>query len=129
MGDGRPEQGHEAVAQELIDGAFIAVHGAQGKLKELVQARVCMVSGPELLGQARVIRQVTEEHGDLLALPLQRRVGRQNFLDQVRRRVGTWLPYRLVAGDRVMVWRMRRDAAALSPDQARPRPSSSTTWG
>jgi hypothetical protein len=36
MGNGCTEQGHKAVAQELIDGAFIAVHGIKGVGKELI---------------------------------------------------------------------------------------------
>src|SRR5438874_2220137 len=98
MGNRRPEERHEAITQELIDSALIAMDSAQRQLKKMVQDGMHGL-WPELLRQARVIRQVTEEHGDLLALPLQRRVGGEDFLHQVLRSVGAWLPHGLAASD------------------------------
>ena len=57
MGNRRPEECHEAVPQELINGAFIAMDGAQRQLKKLVQDAMHGL-WPELFRQARVIRQV-----------------------------------------------------------------------
>ena len=41
MGHGGPEQGHDAVAQHLVDGAFKAVHGVhhpvQSRVEELLR--------------------------------------------------------------------------------------------
>src|SRR5262249_34885173 len=80
MGNRRSEERHEAIPQELIDGAFIVMDGPQHQLKKLVQDGMHSL-WPKLLRQARAIREVTEEHGDLLALPLQRCMGCQHFLD------------------------------------------------
>ena len=86
MGDGGAEQRHEAVAEELVDVAFVAMNGIEGKLEEPVQDVVHGLR-PELLGHARRARQVAEQHRDLLAFSLQGGAGGEDLLGQMRRGV------------------------------------------
>ena len=69
---GRPEQGHEAVAQELVDRPLVAVDLGEGQLEEPVEQQVHGL-GPQPLGQRRRAHEVAEEDGDLLALALRGR--------------------------------------------------------
>ena len=85
VGDGRAEQGHEAVAQELVDRPLVAVDLAQGQLEEPVQQEVHGLRSQPLRQGGRA-HQVAEEHGDLLALALQGGPGLEAC--QVRRGVG-----------------------------------------
>ena len=67
MGNGGPEQGHDAVAQHLVDGALEAVHGVhhvvEGGIEELLGG--FGVEAPDQLGR---VLQVGKQHRDLLAL-------------------------------------------------------------
>ena len=70
MGDRRPEEGHDAVAHDLVDGAFVAVHGRHHALEHRVEEL------PRLLGiavgqQLHGAFEVGEQHRDLLALAFQ----------------------------------------------------------
>src|SRR4030095_6192217 len=49
MGKWCPEEGHKAIAQELVDGAFVPVHFLQCQVKEAVQQDVHVV-GANLCG-------------------------------------------------------------------------------
>ena len=87
MGDGGAEQRHEAIAQELIDVAFVAMNGIDSELEEPVQ-NVVHGLRPELLGHLRRVRQIAEQHRDLLAFSLQDGAGGEDLLaGQVRRSV------------------------------------------
>jgi hypothetical protein len=86
MGDGSAEQGHDAVAHDLIDGALVAMD----RVHHLLQHRIenCpgffgITVGQEFHGAL----QVGEEHGDLLALPFQGTARGEDFLSQVARGV------------------------------------------
>ena len=91
---GRAEQSHEAVTQELVDRAFEPVHFGHGQVEERVQ-RIVHALGPEALRQLRAVGQVTEQDADLFALAFQRRAGGEDLLRQVRRRVGARLRLRV----------------------------------
>jgi hypothetical protein len=50
VGDGGPEQGHESVSEELVDGALVAVDLPKGQLEEPVEQQVHGLR-PQPLGQ------------------------------------------------------------------------------
>ena len=71
--DRRPEQRHDPVAHDLVDGALVAVDGLHHPLEDGVQKL------PRLLGiaigqQLHRALEVGEEDGDLLALALRGRL-------------------------------------------------------
>ena len=84
--DGRAEEGHDAVAEELVDRALVAVdlvqHQLEGPGHEAVD-----VLGVEPLGERGEPRDVGEEDRDLLALALQGAPRGEDLLGQVLGRV------------------------------------------
>src|SRR5215510_9156112 len=82
MGNRRPEQGHNAVAQDLIHRALVAVHrlhqGAQGGAEELTP-----VFRLNTLDQLRGTLDIGKQHGDLLAFTFQVATRLQNLLSEV----------------------------------------------
>jgi hypothetical protein len=87
MGNGRPKQRHNAIAEDLVHRALVAVHGlhhgVQGWVKEppglfRIKAR----------DQLRGALNIGKQHGDLLALALQVATRGQNFLSQMFGGVG-----------------------------------------
>jgi hypothetical protein len=87
VGQRRPEQCHDAIAHDLVDGAFVAVDRLHHVLEDGVEEL------PRFLGiavskQLHRALQVREEHRHLLALPLQGGLGGEDLLGQVLRRVG-----------------------------------------
>src|SRR3990172_5343402 len=87
QGEGRAEQGHDPVAGELVHRALVPVDLRQHHLEEAIH-QVVELLRVELLGEAGEVLEVGEEDGDLLALALQRRPGREDALGQVLGRVG-----------------------------------------
>ena len=86
VGHWHPEQGHNAIAQHLVHGAFIAVH----RVHHDVQRRVQQCLGRfriEPRDQFRRALEVGKKHRNLLALTFQGRPGGADFLGQVCRRV------------------------------------------
>ena len=86
MRHGRPKQGHNAIAQHLVHGAFVAVHG----LHHQVQGRVEEVSGRfrvEAGNQLRRAFDIGKQHRDLLALAFQGSAGSEDFLREMRRSI------------------------------------------
>ena len=73
VGERRAEEGHDAVAHHLVDGAFVAVDGLHHSLEHRVEelARLLGIAVGEQLHGAL---EVGEEHGDLLALAFQSRL-------------------------------------------------------
>ena len=65
--DRRPEQRHDAVTGELVDGAFEAMDLFGQDLEEAVEHPMPFL-GVDLLGQQHRVDQVDEQHGDLFAL-------------------------------------------------------------
>jgi hypothetical protein len=86
MGDRRAEQRHDAVAEHAVDGALIAMDGIDHQLDHGVEKllRILHVAAGNHLQRAF---DVGKQHRDLLALAFQRRLGRENFVDQMLRRV------------------------------------------
>ena len=87
MGHGRAKQGHDAIAQHLVHGAFKAVHGVhhvlQGRIEELLGGfRI------EIANQLGGAFEVGKQHRDLLALAFQGTAGGENFLGEIGGRVG-----------------------------------------
>ena len=87
VGQRRAEEGHDAVAHDLVDGALVVMdrlhHAFEHGIEEF----------PRLLGvavrqQLHGALQVGEEHRDLLALAFQRRLGGEDLLGEVLGGVG-----------------------------------------
>ena len=85
--DRRAEQRHETVAQELIDGALVAMDLSQRAVEEAAQQRVHFV-GAELLGERRRTDDVAEQHGHRLALALQGAARREDLFGEMPGRIG-----------------------------------------
>jgi replicative DNA helicase len=117
VGNGGAEQGHDAVAQHLVDGALEAVDGVhhqpKGRIEELLGG-----FGVEALDKPGRVLEVGEEDGDLFALAFQGVAGGQNLVGEMGRGVGqrrgVWLtrPARCRGGG----WRGRGRRVAR-PDQ------------
>ena len=71
VGDGRAEQRHDVVTQELVHGALVAVHLGQHQLEGSAHEAVDFL-GVEALRQRREARDVHEENRDLLPFALER---------------------------------------------------------
>ena len=76
------EQGHDAVAHHLVDGALVVVdrfhHALEHRIQEL--ARLLRVAIGQQLHRAFEVR---EQHGHLLALALQRSARGQDLLGEM----------------------------------------------
>jgi hypothetical protein len=96
---GCPEQRHDAVAHDLVDRAFIVMHRVHHVFEHRIEdlARFLRVAIGQQLHRTF---EVGKQHGDLLALALQRGSRSQDAIGQVRRRVGVgraWLSDRVAA--------------------------------
>ena len=82
VGEGRAEEGHDPVAHHLVHGALVAVDGLHHVLEHGIEelARLLGIAVGEQLHRAL---EVGEEHGDLLALALERRLGGEDLLGEV----------------------------------------------
>jgi hypothetical protein len=96
VGNGGPKQRHDAVAQHLVDGTLIAMHGVHHAVQGGVQ---------ELLGSFRVkaadelgrVLEVGKQHGHLFALAFQGGLRGADLLHQMRRYIRQRRPL-LVSG-------------------------------
>ena len=86
---GRSKQGHEAIAQKLINGPFVAMHLGQRHFKEVIQEGVHGL-GAQLLSHGGGIGKIAKQHRDLLPFALQRTAGAQDFLGKVLWGIGSW---------------------------------------
>src|SRR5262247_1989341 len=102
MRQGRPKQRHKPIAEELVDGAFIAVYNVKCEGEEAVQQSV-HVFWAKALGQGSGVRQVAKQHRHLFAFALQGTAGGEDFLSEVRWGVGERLAF-LRAGGRRGRW-------------------------
>src|SRR5215831_10753248 len=89
MGNRGSEQRHDPVTHDLVDRALIAMD----RFHHLLEHRVEHPAG--LLGvtvgqQLHRALEIGKEHGDLLALALERIPGRENLLGEVPRGVAVW---------------------------------------
>ena len=87
VGERRAEQRHEAVAEELVHRAFVAMHLRERGLEEAAQKRVHAV-GADPLGEGGGADEIAEEHGDGLALALHGGAGGEDLLGEMPGRVG-----------------------------------------
>jgi hypothetical protein len=85
--DGCAEEGHDPIAHHLVDRAFVAVNGLHHVLNDGIEQPACLF-GVAVGEQLHRALQVGEENRDLLALALQRGLGRQNPLGKVSGSVG-----------------------------------------
>ena len=87
VGERRAEQRHDPVAHHLVDGALVAVDGLHHPLEHGVEelARLLGIAVGEQLHRAL---EVGEEHGDLLALALERALRGEDLLGEVLGGVG-----------------------------------------
>ena len=85
--DRRAEQRHDAVAQDPVDRAFVAMHGIHHHAERRIQdaPRVLRVGA---FDQRERALDVGEQHGDLLALALAGPRASEDALGQVPRRAG-----------------------------------------
>jgi hypothetical protein len=83
----RTEQSHDAIAGELVDGAFIPMHLLRQDLEAPVHEgmHVLRIERP---GQRAEPHDVRKQHCDLLALAFQGAAHGQDLVGQVPRRVG-----------------------------------------
>ena len=86
VGERSAEERHDPVAHHLVHGALVAVDGLHHALEHGIEelARLLGIAVGEQLHRAL---EVGEEDGDLLALALQRRLGREDLLGEVFWRV------------------------------------------
>ncbi len=86
MGQRRPEQGHDAIAHDLVYRPLVAVHGGHQALEHRVEElpRLLRVAVGEQLHRAL---QVGEEHAHLLALAFEGGFGGEDLLDEMCGRV------------------------------------------
>ena len=68
--DGRPEQRHETVPQELIDGALISMDLRPWQRRRTTRAARACAPPPSPFREHRGLGEVAEQHGDLLSLAL-----------------------------------------------------------
>jgi hypothetical protein len=85
--DGRSEQGHEAIAEELVHGSLQAMDFRERQLEERVEQAVHGLRAKTLRELCRV-RHVTEQDGHLLALTFERGARRQDPFGEMRRCIG-----------------------------------------
>ena len=85
--DRRAEQRHDAVAQDPVDRAFVAMHGVHHDAERRIQdaPRVLRI---DVLDQRERAFDVGEQHRDLLALAFQGRARAQDALGQMPGRAG-----------------------------------------
>jgi len=84
---GGAEEGHDAVAHDLVDGALVAMHRFHHPLEHRIEklARFLGIAvGQELHGAL----EIGEDHGDELALPLELGARREDLVREVLGRVG-----------------------------------------
>src|SRR5687767_7413864 len=84
--EGRAEERHEAVAEELVDRALVAMHLRERGLEEPAQQRVHGL-GAEPFGERGRADDVAEQYGDGLALALDRAPRGEDLLGEMTRRV------------------------------------------
>ena len=82
MGDGGAEERHHAIAEELVDGALVAMDRGEDDFEGAVHDAVDVL-GIEPLRHRGEARDVGEHHGDGLALALDRPFRREDLLGEV----------------------------------------------
>ena len=88
VGDRRPEQRHDPVPGELVDGALEAVHARAQDREEAIHDPPPLL-GVALLGELHRAHHIREQHRHLLALALQGGAAGADLLGEVLWRMGT----------------------------------------
>ena len=119
MGNGRAEEGHDAIAHDLVDGALVAVDGLHHALQDRVEELAGLL-GVAVGQQLHGALQVGKQHRDLLALAFEGAAGGEDLLGEVRRgvRPGARVPVRCACRG----WRGSGGAVTAAP---RSRPARS----
>ena len=86
-GHRRAEERHQSIAQELVDGSFVAVDGLRHQPEGLVHDLVHPF-GAELFRQSVGFDHVAEQDGDPFPLAFQGAPGGQDAVGEMLRRVG-----------------------------------------
>jgi hypothetical protein len=87
VGQRRPEQGHDAVAHDLVDRALVAMDGLHHAFEDGVE-EVAGLFGIAVGEEFHRALEIGEENGHLLPLPLQSRLRREDLLGEVLGGVG-----------------------------------------
>ena len=85
------EERHNAIAQHLVDGAFVAVHGVHHALQRGIE-ELLGGFGVEVGDQLHGAFEVGKQHGDLLAFAFQGAAGGEDFLREIGWGVGRVAP-------------------------------------
>ena len=85
MTNRRAEERHEAIAEELVHGALVTVDPGKHQLEGAVHQGGDVLE-IQALGQRGETRDIHEEHGDELALTLERAARGQNLLGEMTTR-------------------------------------------
>jgi hypothetical protein len=86
MGQGRAEQGHDAVPQHLVDRAFVAVHGVHHGVQGRVQESLGLFR-VEVADQFGGAFEVGKQHRHLFALAFEGTARGEDFLCEIGWRV------------------------------------------
>ena len=87
MRDRRPKQGHDAIAHDLVHGAFVAVHGRHQALQHRVE-ELARLLGIAIGQQLHRAFEIGKEDRHLLAFPFDGALGGQDLLCQICGRIG-----------------------------------------
>ena len=79
VGDGCAEEGHDAIAGELIDGPLEPMHSVQEDVKAAIHEGMDLL-GIEALREGGEPGHVGKQDSDLFALPFERTAGGQDLL-------------------------------------------------
>ena len=112
-----PKQGHDAIAHDLVDGAFVLVHGRHHAVEHRIE-QLPRLLGVALGQQLHRPLEVGKQHRDLLALAFQSGAGGEDLLGQIWRGVRQGRPVLSRGG--CYSWRWDR-LWGTSPEQAAAR--------
>jgi hypothetical protein len=89
VGERRTEEGHDPVAQHLIHRALVAVDGLHHLLEHRIE-QLAGVLGVAVCEQLHRAFQIGKQHGDLLALALERGFRQEDSFGEVLGGVAPW---------------------------------------
>jgi hypothetical protein len=91
MGDWGPEQGHDAIAHDLVHGPLVAMHRRHHAFEYRVE-NLAGLLGVTIRQQLQRALQVRKENRDLLALAFQGCTGHEDLLGEIGGRIGKRQP-------------------------------------
>jgi hypothetical protein len=106
MGKRCSKERHKPIAEELVDGAFIAVDFVKRQFEEPIQQGM-HVFGTQAFGNRSRVCQITKQYGDLFPFAFERTPGGQNFLSKVFGRVGQGFAFLIWGWSRGEGWDAR----------------------